>query len=76
MRCCNACDCCSSIFQSILMTDSGMIFKSQPDTNLPKMKINKRQLTKGKSILQNIFHQTAEEVSFVFLKIECLDGGK
>uniref|UniRef100_A0A914CUA2 Uncharacterized protein n=1 Tax=Acrobeloides nanus TaxID=290746 RepID=A0A914CUA2_9BILA len=44
----------------MLMTDNGMIFQSQADTNLPKMKVHKRQLTKSKTILQNIF-QSAEE---------------
>uniref|UniRef100_A0A7E4V5X8 RUN and TBC1 domain-containing protein 3 n=1 Tax=Panagrellus redivivus TaxID=6233 RepID=A0A7E4V5X8_PANRE len=48
-------------YQGMLMADSGMIFEAPSNGgNLPKQKVVKRRLSKSKSILNSIFHQSLE----------------
>nr|CDJ82108.1 RabGAP TBC and Src homology-3 domain containing protein [Haemonchus contortus] len=47
--------------QAILMADQGMIVNTSTDTNLPKQKVQRRKLTRSKSIIQQIFHSKASD---------------
>ncbi|CAJ0921100.1 unnamed protein product, partial [Mesorhabditis belari] len=42
--------------QAIIMADSGMIVNTNTDTNLPKQKMQRRKLTRSKSIISQIFN--------------------
>lgn len=48
--------------QAVLLADQGLIINTNKDTNLPKQRVQRRRLTRSKSIVQQIF-ATANEKS-------------
>ncbi|KAH7732229.1 Variant SH3 domain containing protein [Aphelenchoides avenae] len=48
-------------FQGVIMAQNGMIFSQDDQRELPKQKIARRKLTRSKSVLQNIFHQSMDD---------------
>ncbi|KAI1732181.1 rab-GTPase-TBC domain-containing protein [Ditylenchus destructor] len=45
--------------QGILMTENGMIYAPEEASNLPKQKVNRRNLSRSKSLIQQFFQQSS-----------------